>query len=208
MTLLLVRHGESAGNVARVVQGWRDEPLTEFGRAQAAAVAERLAAHEPRVAAVYSSTLARARDTAAPIAAALELPLDKRAELREYGYGEAEGLRWAQIEERFGLTLGQWGSGTLPGEEGPAAFEERVGRCIAELAERHQHEVATVVTHGGVITRVVAGVLGLRVDAPPRIYLGNGSLTVIATERGEHALVLLNDDCHVEALAPPRGPAG
>jgi broad specificity phosphatase PhoE len=201
VTLLLVRHGESTGNVTRIVQGWRDEPLTERGRAQAAAVAGRLAAHEPRVAAVYSSTLARARDTAASIAAALELPLVEHAELREYGYGEAEGLRWAQIEERFGLTLGQWGRGTLPGEEGPAAFEERVGRCIDELAARHEHEVAAVVTHGGVITRVVARVLGLPDGAPPRIYLANGSLTVIGTERGEQALVLLNDDCHIAALA-------
>jgi broad specificity phosphatase PhoE len=199
MTLLLIRHGESAGNVARIVQGWRDEPLTERGRAQAQAVAARVAAHEPRVAAVYSSTLARARDTAATLAAALELPIAERAELREYGYGEVEGLRWEQVEERFGLTLGQWGGGTVPGEEGPAAFEERVGRCIDELLDRHEHEVAAVVTHGGVITRVVARVLGLPSSAPPRIYLGNGSLTVVAKERGELALVLLNDDCHVPA---------
>lgn len=199
MTLLLIRHGESAGNVARIVQGWRDEPLTERGRAQAEVVAARVAAHEPRVAAVYSSTLARARDTAATLAAALGLSFDERAELREYGYGEAEGLRWAQVEERLGLTLGQWGGGTVPGEEGPAAFEERVGRCIDELLDRHEHEVAAVVTHGGVITRVVARVLGLPSSAPPRIYLGNGSLTVVAKERGELALVLLNDDCHVAA---------
>lgn len=206
MTLLLVRHGESAGNVARIVQGWRDEPLTERGRTQAAAVVERLAAHQPRAAAVYSSTLARARDTAAPLAAALGLPLVERTELREYGYGEAEGLRWAQIEERFGLTLGQWGRGTLPGEEGPVAFEERVGRCIDELAARHEHAVAAVVTHGGVITRIVARVLGLPDGAPPRIHLGNGSLTVLATERGEPSLALLNDDCHIVALA--EGTAG
>jgi broad specificity phosphatase PhoE len=200
MTLLLIRHGESAGNVARIVQGWRDEPLTERGRAQAEAAATRVAGHEPRVAAVYSSTLARARDTAAPLAAALGLSLDERAELREYGYGEVEGLRWEQVEERFGLTLGQWGGGTVPGEEGPDAFGERVGRCIDELLDRHEHEVAAVVTHGGVITRVVARVLGLPTSAPPRIYLGNGSLTVIAKERGELALVLLNDDCHATAL--------
>lgn len=200
MTLLLIRHGESAGNVARIVQGWRDEPLTERGRAQAEAVAARVATHEPRVAAVYSSTLARARDTAAPLAAALGLSFHERAELREYGYGEVEGLRWEQVEERFGLTLGQWGGGTVPGEEGPDAFEERVGRCIDELLDRHEHEVAAVVTHGGVITRVVARVLGLPTSAPPRIYLGNGSLTVIARERGELALVLLNDDCHATAL--------
>ena len=206
MTLLLIRHGESAGNVARIVQGWRDEPLTERGRAQAEAVAARVAAHEPRVAAVYSSTLARARDTAVPLAAALDLPFAELGALREYGYGEVEGLRWEQVEERFGLTLGQWGGGTVPGEEGPDAFEERVGRCIDELLDRHEHEVAAVVTHGGVITRVVARVLGLPNSAPPRIYLGNGSLTVIAKERGELALVLLNDDCH--AAAPDEAGAG
>ena len=197
MTLLLIRHGESAGNVARIVQGWRDEPLTERGRAQAEAVVSRVATHEPPVAAVYSSTLSRARDTAAPLASALGLRLAERAELREYGYGDAQGLRWAQVEERFGLTLGQWGGGTVPGEEGPDACEKRVGRCIDELLERHEHEVAAVVTHGGVITRVVAHVLGLPTSAPPRIYLGNGSLTVVAKEGGELALVLLNDDCHV-----------
>ena len=205
MTLLLVRHAESAGNAARIVQGWRDEPLTEQGLTQAAAVADRLAAYEPHVTAVYSSPLSRARDTAAPLAAALELPLVENTDLREYCYGEAEGLLWAQIEERFGLTLGQWGRGTLPGEEGPSVFEKRVDVCMTELAERHEHDIAAVVTHGGVITRIVARVLGLPDASLPRIYLSNGSLTVVDTEHGEHSLVLLNDDCHIISLVEGAG---
>lgn len=209
MTLLLVRHAQSVGNAAGRIQGWRDEPLTELGRAQAAAVADRLATHETGVVAVYSSTLARARDTGAPLAAALGLPLIQRADLREYGYGAAEGLDWAAIEGRFGLTVGQWGQGVLPGEEGPATFDDRVGRCLAELAGRHEHEVAAVVTHGGVVTRIVALVLGIAGGAPPHVYLANGSLTVVATERGEHALVALNDDCHLATITPEAasGPA-
>ena len=66
VTLLLVRHGQSAGNARRVFSGSADVPLTATGRAQAAALADRLA-HEP-IAAVYASPLSRARDTARPTA--------------------------------------------------------------------------------------------------------------------------------------------
>ncbi|NIV74009.1 MAG: hypothetical protein GWN37_04025, partial [Gammaproteobacteria bacterium] len=81
-------------------------------------------------AAIYSSTLARAKGTATPVAAALGLSIGERTELREYGYGAAEGLRWEEIERRFGLTLGQWGQGLIPGEEGPVTFDRRVGECF------------------------------------------------------------------------------
>ena len=205
MTLLLVRHAQSAGNASGTIQGWRDEPLTALGRDQASTLAERLSVREPRITALYSSTLTRARATAAPLAAALGVPVVLHPDLREYGYGSAEGLRWAEVEERFGVTLGQWGRGTLPGEEGAGAFTGRVLRCFSELTERHGHEVAAAVTHGGVIAAVLAHVLGIPSGAWPQIHLPNGSLTEVASERDGHALVSLNDDGD---LAGPPGPTG
>ena len=204
MTLLLVRHAQSSGNASGTIQGWRDEPLTARGREQAAALAERLGRREPRITALYSSTLARARETAAPLAAALGLEVERRAELREYGYGAAEGLSWAEVEQRFGITLVQWGRGELPGEEGPEAFRGRVLRCFRELAGRHRDGHAAVITHGGVIAAILAHVLGVPDGSWVRMHLPNGSLAEVAPDGDRHALLSLNGHDDLAALTRPR----
>ena len=203
MTLLLVRHAQSSGNAAGTVQGWRDEPLTALGREQAAALAERLRRREPRITALYSSTLGRARETAAPLAAALGLAVDHRAELREYGYGAAEGLGWAEAEQRFGVGFGRRGRGGLPGEEGPEAFRGRVLRCFRELAGRHRDGHAAVITHGGVMAAVVAHVLGVPAGSRLRLHLPNGSLAEVARDDDRHALLSLNAYGDLAALGRP-----
>ena len=84
-TLLLARHGETDWNRARRWQGHADRPLTDRGRAQAAALAERLA--DIALDAVYSSDLRRARDTAEAVAAIQGVDVVELAELREVNVG-------------------------------------------------------------------------------------------------------------------------
>ena len=92
MTLLLLRHGESEGNALRVIQGWREYPLTSRGRAQADAAGRHLAS--VGAVALYTSPLLRARETAAAVEAHSALQAVELPDLREYHFGEAEGLRW------------------------------------------------------------------------------------------------------------------
>jgi broad specificity phosphatase PhoE len=202
VTLLLVRHGESEGNARRIMQGWLDTPLSDLGRRQAQAVARRLAtAGATRI---YASTLARAWDTAAAIGEAAGLPVEPLDGMREYQYGEAQGLTWGEVESRWGLSVGKWGTGLIPGEEGAAAFTSRVAATFEEVAERHRDDTAIVVSHGGTIARLVVHVL-VAGGAAREAYLPfatpvNTSITAIGWERGRHTLVSLNDSCHLREV--------
>ncbi len=205
MTLLFVRHGESEGNVGRIMQGWLDTPLSEVGARQAEAVAACLATSGATR--VYASTLRRAWDTAARIAEASGAPLEAADAFREYHLGEAQGLLWDEVVERYGVTTETWGTGLIPGEEGLHVFRSRLVAAFEELAERHRDDIAIVVSHGGAIARLVVYVLG----APPEAYLpfatpGNTSITTIAWDRDRLVLAGLNDTCHLATLTDASPP--
>ena len=164
-TLLLVRHGETDWNAAGRLQGHTDRPLNDYGRSQAEALAETLAADE--IDAVYSSDLARARETADIVAARLGLPVAVHADLREKNWGNWEGLTPAE-RERVELV-----------GETTAAHRERTLRVLHWIAGRHAGERVVVVTHGGSIRRVQASVLGVALPV-----LDNCAVWAMACEGG------------------------
>lgn len=200
MTLLLLRHGESEGNAGGRIQGSSDEGLTDLGRRQADAAGRRLS--RAGAAALYSSTLLRARDTAAIVAAHTgHEAVPAIPDLREYGFGEAEGMRWDEARERYGLDGRNWGSGRIPGEERMSAFRDRVHAAIEELARRHASDVAVAVTHGGVVGAIVSRLLGLGDDEHASIHSANCGITELrAGMDGRLAIGLLNDVCHLREL--------
>ena len=146
-TLLLVRHGETDWNAEGRLQGHTDRSLNDYGRRQAAVLAEELAGRE--IAAIYASDLARARETAEIVAARLGLPVALDVDLREKDWGSWEGL--------------------TPSERDRVAYEgetteghrERMLRAVRRIGARHPGEQVVVVTHGGSLRRVQAAVLGM-----------------------------------------------
>lgn len=164
--LLLVRHGETPWNAAGRWQGHADPGLTERGLAQAAALAESLQREHERsreraFARVIASDLARARETAARLAAALDLPLEVDARLRELDVGRWSGLTREEIEREDAETLRSFERG-LPdvrpgGGESRVEIRERTHAFVRELAERLSGDRIVVVTHLGVIRALVPG---------------------------------------------------
>jgi probable phosphoglycerate mutase len=157
--ILLIRHGRSADVVPGTPES-HDPPLHEQGVAQAAALARRL---EPkRIDAVYSSDLARAHQTALPIAEQRGLTVHQLPELREVFLGEWEGgefrrraatgdpewLAWA--------ATGRWDG--IPGGEGDAALRSRVTASVDAIAGANEGAVVAIVCHGGVINAYLADV--------------------------------------------------
>lgn len=161
--VFLVRHGETAYNAVRRIQGWRDIALAARGEQQACAAAARLADEiRPRapVAAIVSSPLQRAHATAAAIAAALARgrapgsvpPVLTDARLKEIGLGVVEGTYLGAVpsgvdaaanEQRLALmrtVRQQWAAGdrtaAVPGGESPAAVASRACAVVAETLER------------------------------------------------------------------------
>jgi broad specificity phosphatase PhoE len=159
-TLILVRHGETDWNAQRRWQGHSDTELNDAGREQARLLAEGL---DP-VDVLYSSDLARARETAEILAATLgvEVRFDQR--LRERGFGAWEGLTMEEIETTFPDEQRRWraGIGAGPHDAEPfEAFATRVGNFIEEVGPRHDGENVLVVSHGGTIRVVHALASGL-----------------------------------------------
>lgn len=138
--LLLVRHGETDWNRELRVQGHADPSLNETGRRQARALAERLAG--VRVDAIYSSDLARARETAEILAASFDAPVRFDAALREVDTGNWTGLTRDEILESFPDAHRHDG-------ETREQLAERVVAAIDHMRAAHPGGHVLVVTHGG-----------------------------------------------------------
>jgi probable phosphoglycerate mutase len=160
-TLLLVRHGETDWNRDGRWQGHSDTQLNDAGRAQARRVAGELG----DVDVIYSSDLARARETAKIIAAQLgdiEVNVDNR--LRERSFGAWEGRTGPEIEADFAEQHARWRAGDGAGADDAEAFEafgDRVRDFLEDVLARHPGETVLVVAHGGPIRVIHAVASGL-----------------------------------------------
>jgi probable phosphoglycerate mutase len=185
-TILLARHGETDWNREGRFQGHADPPLNETGCAQAAELAAELEGVE--LAAVYSSPLRRAVETAAVVAAEHGLEPVAVDALREVDVGSWQGLIRAEIEARFPEQFARWLDYDQGWEDGES-YEEMGRRAVAvllELAAAHEGERILAVTHGGPIRAAFAFADGTsHADARrfgPRI--GNVFLAEFAVEGG------------------------
>jgi broad specificity phosphatase PhoE len=157
-TLLLVRHGETDWNRDGRWQGQSDTPLNEVGREQAVRVAEEL----DGIDVVYSSDLARARETAEIVAERLGLDVELDERLRERSFGAWEGKTGPEIEAEFRDAHERWLAGDGPGAddaEAFASFGARVESFVEDVLMRHPDETVLVVAHGGSI-RVIHALAG------------------------------------------------
>lgn len=148
--LLLARHARTASNVAALLDTAPPGPeLDLVGRAQAVALAERLAGQ--RIGAVYSSDLVRAVQTGVPAVRSFGVPHRELPELREIGAGEDE---MSPDLQRYVTALRSWGEGEhrvrIPGGEDGTEFLERFGAGVRSIAEAG-HETVLVISHGAAI---------------------------------------------------------
>lgn len=161
LQLLLVRHGESAGNHAGMFTGHSPSPLTARGRAQAEAVG--VALSEPPPDAIYSSDLVRAMDTAAPLARRLGLEVVTRASLRERDMGAWVGVTFADVEARWPddwqKVLDRDPDHCPPSGESHRACGARVAQAIDEIVRAHPGGRVVVVSHGVAINHMLRHLL-------------------------------------------------
>jgi broad specificity phosphatase PhoE len=157
--LTLIRHGETDWNRARRIQGSTDVPLNDDGRQQARDAATALRAQlDLESTVVVASDLSRARETAGIVAAGLGLEVSRLyPDLRERGYGEAEGL---DVDE-FVFRWGDWHTAEVPGAEPWPHLRERGLRAlehvVRDAAGRDGGMPASivVVTHGAMIRELI-----------------------------------------------------
>lgn len=190
LRLFLIRHGEVLANREMRYVGARDEPLADSGIAQADRLAAALAPLPVR--AVYSSPLARARETGRRIAAARAVDLRIEPRLREQSFGEWEGLTRAEVLERDRERLLRWEAdlGTPPpGGEPLTEVQARMLALVQELARGHRGEHVALVSHVGPIKALLCAALGAPLATARHLFLDPATLSVV--DWGERPVVRL-----------------
>lgn len=200
--LLLVRHGESAparlDAPAPRVDGHSDPELAPEGRHQAEQLADRLV-HE-HIDAIYVTSLRRTHETAAPLAARLDLEPRVEPDLREVFLGDWEGIAFRKhVAEGHPIALRMFTErrwDVIPGAESNAAFADRVGRGLERIVANHPGERVVVVVHGGVIGQALA--LATGTTAFSFIGADNASISQIVAMPSPWMLRRYNDTAHLD----------
>jgi probable phosphoglycerate mutase len=206
-TVLLVRHGETAWNAERRLQGHLDIPLNVEGMRQAVAVARALSTE--KIDAVISSDLQRASQTAQAIAATHQLPVQVERALRERCYGGFEGLLYAEIEQRFPREFAKWQArevdAVLPAGanrgESFRAFYERTTMAIGARAARCPGQTIVLVAHGGVLECAYRWALGLSLETPRNFTIPNASINRFTFQDGKLTLISWGEIAHLQHVA-------
>lgn len=184
--ICVVRHGETAWNTERRIQGWLDVPLSAVGHAQARAVANALAHEE--FAAIYSSDLGRARHTAEAAAHLRRQPLLLREELRERHYGMFQGCTYDEARRRFPEAFARhqrrdpdyaFGDG-----ESLRQLATRIIGFFDRLAARHRGEPVLAFTHGGVLDVLHRHAAGNPLATPRDFEIPNAALNWLVHAEG------------------------
>ncbi|MFM7063320.1 MAG: histidine phosphatase family protein [Actinomycetes bacterium] len=172
-TVLLVRHGASAhahpDRPFPLKDGHGDPPLAPEGHEQAQRVGARLAAEHGAgrtIHAIYVSSLTRTHQTAAPLAALLDLAPTEVPELREVHLGEWEGgalrLRAAEGHPLYTELIERQRWDVIPGAESSEEFGARLWEGLRRVVAAHPDETVVVVVHGGVIGQLLADTVGVQ----------------------------------------------
>jgi probable phosphoglycerate mutase len=190
--ILLVRHGETEANRARLALGRADPRLTERGRAQAQALAARLA--DSGAARVLSSPLVRARETADAIAGALGLGVEEEPRLVEMDYGEWDVRSFSEFPPEDLVRWRTDASFAPPGGESLLS----VGKRVAALCEQIADGSTTIaVSH---VSPIKAAALWA-MDGDPllawRMHLDVASITRVGAPDGRRCLLGFNDTAHL-----------
>ena len=206
--ILLIRHGETAWNAVRRLQGHIDIPLNAEGERQAGALAQALAAESVDV--IVSSDLQRARQTAQAVADQYDgATVHTDANLRERCYGVFEGMLYTEVEQQYPADFALWQARDIdavmpPGERVAESFRQFYGRAISairEWAERHPGKTIAVVAHGGVLECAYREAVGMQLDSPRDFQVKNASINRFTFSDGKLALTSWGEVEHLSLAA-------
>jgi len=188
----LIRHGVH-GLVDRVLVGrMAGVSLSEEGREQARRIADRLA--DQRVTALQSSPQTRAQETAQPIAAKLGLPIEIASAIDELDAGAWTGEPFAALQRDPLWTLWntQRGSSRPPQGESMRELQTRATAHLGAMAAAEPEGCIAIVSHAEVIRAIIMDALKLPLAAFHRIEVAPGSISTVAIENGNAAIVAVN----------------
>ena len=201
MRIYFARHGQTEWNVGKRYQGRADSPLTQKGREQALATAQRL--QDTGITHIYSSPLGRARLTADIIAERIDLIPEIIDDLAEIDTGEWTGLAWAEVEQRYPEEFRKRAADKLnycmPGGESYFDLTIRAGRVIPFLLAQ-SHEKQLVVSHSAIGRALIVGCVGMEPQRMFEIYQPNDILYIVDVNGEERSLGHIGSDGYREGI--------
>ena len=210
----LVRHGETEWNATGRWQGFSDVPLNDVGRVQAQLVAQRVQHIDESFAAIYSSDLLRAWDTAVAIGNVLDLQPVAEPDLREIDIGWWGGLTREEIEARDTGFLARVDQGEdLPrgGAETMTDLYTRASAALERVGAKYAGSTVILVAHGGTVRALLEHARKNGAVTWPWTFdsIGNTSISIIEHTDGQWRILAINDMQHiaetpqaVDVLAP------
>jgi probable phosphomutase (TIGR03848 family) len=191
--VLLVRHGVTP-TTGRILPGRRPGlHLSDEGVRQAENAARRIAKLK-RVAAIYSSPLERARETARAIARARRMPVRIERGLLEIDIGQWAGRKLDDLRKRpeWDVVQRHPSAFRFPGGESFSEMQARITGALARIVAQHPGRVIVAVSHADPIKAVVSHALGVPLDLFQRIMIGTASITAIAYGRTNATVLTVN----------------
>lgn len=206
-SILLIRHGETAWNAERRLQGHTDIALSEHGQRQARALADALAAEGLDL--VVSSDLRRARDTAQAVASKLGIEVQVDPRLRERCYGAFEGMLYSQVARTYPAEWEAWQArdiDALPpaGEREAESFRQfyqRAHGAVLDWAARHPGQRIALVSHGGVLECAYRAAHDMVLESPRTFPIKNASINRFHLEDGRLKLASWGEVEHLSQAA-------
>jgi broad specificity phosphatase PhoE len=192
-TVLLVRHGQTDAVGEWLAGRTEGVPLNQAGRAQAERLRTRLSS--VNVAAIYSSPLQRAVETAGPLARERGLRIEPRLELAEVDFGEWNGQRFDRLSgdprwTRFNIHRSM---AAVPRGERAPDVQARIVRALDDLRAAYPGQTVVCVSHADVIRLAVLYLAGAPVDFIHRFEITPASVTAVALSEGGAALLYVNE---------------
>jgi broad specificity phosphatase PhoE len=200
-TITLLRHGESIGNAESRWQGQSDFQLTDTGRAQARALAERWKSENTKFDLIVTSPLRRAKETAEIIASALNISVESEPLLMERDIGEYAGLTALELRNRYSLPDFYTPYDSVGGSgEGDWELFLRSGLALHNLLKREPGSYL-IVSHGGLLNQFMHAVVGIGPqanNAGTRFRFNNTAFARLFYYPNQHRWTIdtLNDHAH------------
>src|SRR5215207_5606136 len=201
--VLLIRHGQSRGNAERRFGGHTATPLSTRGRKQAEATARTLKSES--LTAIYSSDLARAMDTARPLANVTRLPINGTEAFRERGVGVLEGLTFEdaaqQHPEQYAALLRRDFEYVLSGGESYRQLLDRARQKLDDIIEENRGGRIAVFSHTGTICILALHLMGA-LDSPELkpVWISSANCGIARVELRHDGFVRvlsINDTSHL-----------
>ena len=205
--MILIRHGESNGNVMKKFSGFQDVELTEKGIWQAKRLAQRL--KKLKVDKVYCSDLKRAHHTAEIVFKNRRIDIISRSNLKEMNFGIWEGCTFEEVKSKFGYgdEFNYWMENinvaeSIPQGESLLKLNKRVMNELDRILKIHKtiekDETIAIVCHGGTIRVILVNALNMKLENMWNIVQHSTALNVISYSGNSIFINLMNDISHLE----------